>query len=135
MTQERIPTGLFYTEEHEWLRQDPNDDTLYIVGVTIYAQDALGELTYLELPEDGEEYESGDNFGIIESVKTFSDLYMPVSGTIEDFNAEALEEPTVINKDPYGEGWLVKIRVTPESFEAAKSKLMDSDQYDKHLDG
>jgi glycine cleavage system H protein len=124
MTQERIPTGLFYTEEHEWLRQDPNDDTLYIVGVTIYAQDALGE-----------EYESGDNFGIIESVKTFSDLYMPVSGTIEDFNAEALEEPTVINKDPYGEGWLVKIRVTPESFEAAKSKLMDSDQYDKHLDG
>jgi len=105
-----IPEGLFYTEEHEYLK--PTDqEGVYLVGVTDYAQGELGDVVYIELPEVGTTFEKMDPFGNIEAVKAVSDLYCPVAGEIVDVNAALDEDPAVVNSDPYGEGWIVKIKV------------------------
>ncbi len=120
-----IPEGLFYTEEHEYLKAT-DQEGVYLVGVTDYAQGELGDVVYIELPEVGTTFEKMDPFGNIEAVKAVSDLYCPVAGEIVDVNAALDEDPAVVNSDPYGEGWIVKIKVNePDQV----GSLLDPDAY------
>ena len=108
-----LPDNLKYTEEHEWVKIEENIAT---VGITDFAQGELGELVYVEVETVGEELEKGAVFGTVEAVKTTSDLYMPISGKIIEFNPNLDEsegdDPTLINSDPYGDGWIIKIEVS-----------------------
>jgi glycine cleavage system H protein len=103
-----FPENLKYTTEHEWL----DGSTPAVIGVTDVAADALGDVVYLELPAVGATVEAGAVVGEIESTKSVSELYSPVSGTITEVNTEAVENPEIVNKDPYGKGWLFKVEVT-----------------------
>jgi glycine cleavage system H protein len=103
-----LPENLKYTTEHEWL----DESTPAVIGVTDVAAEALGDVVYLELPEVGAAVEAGAVVGEIESTKSVSELYSPVSGTIAEVNAEAVENPEIVNQDPYGKGWLFKVEVT-----------------------
>jgi len=103
-----FPENLKYTTEHEWL----DGSTPAVIGVTDVAADALGDVVYLELPEVGATVEAGAVVGEIESTKSVSELYSPVSGTITEVNTEAVDNPEIVNKDPYGKGWLFKVEVT-----------------------
>ena len=123
-----IPEGLFYSEEDEWIRVK---DSEAVIGVTDYAQDSLSDIVYVELPDVGDSYSSGDTFGIVESVKAAGDLFMPVSGEVSAVNEGLIDAPEIINDDPYGEGWMVKIRLSDLS---ELGNLMDSDQYNKYCD-
>jgi glycine cleavage system H protein len=117
------PEDLKYTEEHEWARID---GTRLTIGITQYAQDALGDVVYVDLPATGTRVEAGQPFGEVESTKSVSDLYAPVTGTIIERN-EALESsPELVNSDPYGEGWMVVIEVEESS---AADGLMDAGDY------
>lgn len=123
MSDSAIPDGLSYTEEHEWVRDDGD---LIVVGITDFAQDQLGDVVYVDLPGPGSEVGKGQPFGEVESTKSVSDLFAPVTGTIEERN-EALEErPELINEDPYGEGWMVRMR---PSDRAELDALLDADGY------
>lgn len=125
-----LPTDLKYTKEHEWLRIDPEDETLAMIGITDFAQGELGEIVYVEIETVGEELEQDEVFGTVEAVKTTSDLFMPVSGTVEEFN-DALNEqegdnPGLINEAPYEAGWIVKIRLSDPT---QLDKLLDAEAY------
>jgi glycine cleavage system H protein len=123
------PSELRYTEEHEWARADGARVT---VGITAYAQDALGDVVYVDLPATGTRVEQGQPFGEVESTKSVSDLYAPMSGTIAERN-EALEsQPELVNSDPYGEGWLVRVRLADPG---ELDQLMDPEQYRAYLGG
>ncbi|HEU5086612.1 MAG TPA: glycine cleavage system protein GcvH, partial [Roseiflexaceae bacterium] len=102
------PNDLQYTKTHEWLRVEGEEAT---TGITDYAQDALGDVVYVDLPEVGMEFEAGAPFGAVESVKAASDLYMPAAGTITEVNSALLDSPELINSDPYGAGWMIKFTV------------------------
>ncbi|HUU29744.1 MAG TPA: glycine cleavage system protein GcvH [archaeon] len=102
-----IPDDLLYTEEHEWVRIE---DDLAVVGITDYAQSELGDIVFVELPEVGDEVIAAETFGTIEAVKTVSDLFSPVSGTVEEVNEALGDSPDLVNKDPYGDGWMIKIK-------------------------
>ena len=104
-----FPDNLKYTKEHEWIRLEGN--TAY-VGITDFAQSELGEIVYVDITTQGETIGKNETFGTIEAVKTVSDLFMPVSGTIEDVNEKLEEKPELVNQDPYGEGWLIQLSVT-----------------------
>ena len=120
-----IPEGFFYTEEHEYLKPT-DEDGIFVVGVTDYAQGELGDVVYIELPEVGSTFEKMDPFGNIEAVKAVSDLFCPLAGEIVDVNAGLDDDPAVVNSDPYGEGWIIKIRVqNPDSV----TDLMDAAAY------
>ena len=106
-----VPANLKYTKEHEWIRVEGNSA---FVGITDYAQSELGEIVFVEVETIGESLKEGDVFGTVEAVKTVSDLYLPVDGTILEFNEELESAPELVNDDPYGKGWMVKIRI-PES--------------------
>jgi glycine cleavage system H protein len=116
------PEELRYADSHEWVRVDGEMGT---IGITEYAQKQLGEIVYLELPEVGHVYNAGDEFGTVESVKAVSELYTPVSGEVVEVNKAAVVEPGIINDDPFGDGWLVKLKLSTD--EAAK--LMTAEQY------
>lgn len=118
-----IPQELKYTEDHEWVRIDGDVAT---VGITEFAQSELGDIVYVEIETEGETIKAEEVFGSIEAVKTVSDLFMPVSGEITEFN-EALEAaPEVVNSDPYGDGWMIKIKITdPSELDA----LLDATDY------
>ena len=119
------PSELKYTEEHEWARADGGRIT---VGITQYAQDALGDVVYVDLPATGTRVEQGQPFGEVESTKSVSDLYAPLSGTIVERN-EALEsQPELVNSDPYGEGWMVVIETEDPS---VVDGMMSAEDYDK----
>lgn len=109
-----FPDNLKYTEEHEWVRLE--EGKIAYVGITDFAQSELGELVYIEVESVGETLEKGDVFGTVEAVKTTSELYMPVSGKVIEFNPQLDEsegdDPTLVNKDPYGDGWIIKIEVS-----------------------
>ncbi len=107
-----IPTELRYTKEHEWVRAEGDIGT---VGITDYAQDQLGDIVYLDLPAAGATLAQAGNMGEIESVKAVSDLYAPVSGEVLEVNQSAIDEPEAVNKEPYGKGWLLKIRLSEAS--------------------
>src|SRR5215469_7372012 len=100
------PSDRRYTTEHEWIK--PEGD-LYVVGITAFAQDQLGDIVYVELPKVGDRLEAGQTFGVIESVKTASDLYAPVSGVVTEVNGELVDWPQAVNDDPYSRGWMLKI--------------------------
>ena len=107
-----VPDDLKYTKEHEWVRLTGNRA---VVGITDFAQDALGDVVYAEVPEEGTEITAGQPFGEVESTKSVSDVYAPLSGSILDRNDRLADEPEILNQDPYGEGWMVVIEVTDPS--------------------
>ena len=107
-----IPTELRYTKEHEWIRAEGDIGT---IGITDYAQDQLGDIVYLDLPAAGASLAQNDKLGEIESVKAVSDLYAPVSGEVLEVNQEAVDEPEAVNEEPYGKGWLIKVRLSNAS--------------------
>jgi glycine cleavage system H protein len=117
------PTDLRYTEQHEWVRDDGD---LVTVGITRYAQDQLGDVVYVDLPTAGAEVSVGEAFGEVESTKSVSDLYAPVTGVVVERNEDLDERPELVNLDPYGEGWLVTIRVADRD---VLGELLDADAY------
>ncbi len=119
----KTPADLKYTKNDEWVRIEGGAAT---VGITDYAQDQLNDIVYVELPDVGGEFAKGDSFGVVESVKAASDSYLPISGKIIEVNNKLRETPELINTDPYGEGWMVKIQVKDA---AEASDLMDAAAY------
>ena len=115
------PEDVRYTREHEWARQEGD---LVAIGITGYATDQLGDIVFVELPEGGRAVEAGKAFGVVEAVKTVSDLYAPVAGTIVEVNGALGDNPALVNQDPYGEGWMIKIR---PSDPAAFASLLTSE--------
>ena len=119
------PEGLFYTEEHEYLKKS-DDDGVYFLGVTDYAQGELGDVVFVELPSAGDKFDRAETFGTIEAVKAVSDLYCPVQGEITGVNESLDENPSLVNSDPYGDGWMIKLRIADEGDLA---NLLDADAY------
>jgi len=120
-----IPENLLYTKEHEWIRVE--GDTAW-VGLTDFAQEQLGDIVFFEVETEGEELELAETFGTVEAVKTVSDMFMPVSGTVEEFNPTLEDAPETVNKDPYGEGWIIKISMVNKS---ELDELLKPDEYKK----
>ncbi len=123
-----FPEELRYTREHEWALVEGNTVT---VGITDYAQDSLGDIVYLELPEEGTEVESHEPFGVIESVKAVSDLYAPVTGRVIEVNKDLVDQPEIINEDPYGEGWMIKIEMDDPS---ELDELLTAEEYRRFIE-
>ena len=121
------PDDRRYAESHEWVRVDGEIGT---VGITDHAQKQLGEIVYLELPEVGHMYDAGDEFGTVESVKAVSELFTPISGEVVEVNKAAVTEPGIINDDPFGDGWLIKLKL---STDVEIGKLMSADAYGEYV--
>lgn len=119
-----VPKSLKYSRSHEWVRQD---DELITVGITDHAQTMLGDLVYVELPEIENNFEAGQEVAVVESVKAAADVYCPISGEVVEINESLLENPQLINEDPYGKGWLMRIR----PFENDFKELISADEYSK----
>jgi len=115
------PKNLKYTKEHEWVDLETKK-----IGITQYAQEALGDVVFVELPEVGTELETGDSVGVVESVKAVSDIYSPVSGKVVAVNEELLDSPELINQDPYGKGWIWEMEIT-----GGEDELLDAGEYQK----
>ena len=124
-----LPGDLLYTTEHEWLRRE--DDGTVTVGITDHAQAALGDLVYVELPEVDQEIDAGGDMAVVESVKAASDVYAPIAGTVVAVNEDLADDPEKINADPYGDGWIVRLRPTGAINE---SELLSPDDYQALLD-
>ncbi len=125
-----IPEGLRYTTEHEYLRESDEPD-VYYVGITDYAQGELGDVVYVELPEPGDFFAPMETFGTIEAVKAVSDLYCPLGGEVVDINDALDDDPELVNSDPYGEGWMIRLRLDDP---AEVETLMDAASYGAHID-
>ena len=122
-----VPADLRYTAEHEWVLRT-GDDTVR-VGITDFAQDSLGDVVYLQLPEVGSVVGAGDAFGEVESTKSVSDLFAPLSATVVAVNGELEGNPGLVNSDPYGQGWLLDLRADGDTLEAGLAALLDADAY------
>ena len=123
-----IPADLRYTAEHEWVRRS-GDDTVR-VGITDFAQSALGDVVFVQLPDVGSEVTAGESFGEVESTKSVSDLFAPVSGTVSAVNGDLDDSPQLVNSDPYGAGWLLDVQVSDaDELEATISTLLDAEAY------
>jgi glycine cleavage system H protein len=123
-----IPPDLHYTAEHEWVRRT-GDDTVR-VGITDFAQSALGDVVFVQLPDVGAELTAGESFGEVESTKSVSDLYAPVSGKVSAVNTDLEGSPQLVNSDPYGAGWLLDVQVSDVAeVESAISSLLDAEAY------
>lgn len=118
-----IPENLKYTNEHEWIRVE--GDVAY-VGITDYAQEQLGDIVFVDIQAEGETLEAGETFGTIEVVKTISDLFMPVAGEVLEQNEALADQPELVNKDPYGEGWIIKVKPAAD---ADFDSLLDAEAY------
>jgi glycine cleavage system H protein len=123
-----IPADLKYTQDHEWVRVNGDVAT---VGVTDFAQGELGDVVFVEIETEGETLDKGETFGTVEAVKTVSDLFMPVGGEVAEFNEALADEPELVNKDPYGEGWMVKIKMSDVS---EAGELLSADDYQKMIE-
>lgn len=121
------PNNLKYTKEHEWIRTE--GDIAY-VGITWYAQKELGDIVFVEIETVGDALDAEDIFGTIEAVKTVSDLFMPVAGEILEVNPAIKDNPELVNKDPYGQGWMVKIKISDKS---QVDSLLSAEQYEAHI--
>jgi glycine cleavage system H protein len=117
-----IPEDLQYTNSHEWVRIEGDTAT---IGITDHAQDELGDIVFVELPDEGATFDAGESFGTVESVKAVSDLYAPVGGEVVEVNSALEDAPENINEDPYGEGWFIKLRITDEA------DLLSPEEYEK----
>ena len=120
----QVPEALLYTKDHEWIQL--HEDNTATVGITDYAQESLGDITFVEFPSAGESFNRGDTFGVVESVKAASDLYMPLDAEVLEVNDDVDSEPELLNSDPYQQGWLLKIRPTDSSQVEA---LLKADTY------
>lgn len=118
-----IPDNLKYTKDHEWIKVD-GDEAL--IGITEFAQKELGDIVFIEVETEGESLDAGEAFGTIEAVKTVSDMFMPVNGEVLEFNEELEANPEIVNKDPYGEGWIIKIKISDP---AELDTLLEADAY------
>ena len=118
-----VPAELKYTKEHEWIRVEGEEA---VVGITDYAQSQLGDIVFVECETVGDALEAGETVGTVEAVKTVSDLYLPVAGEVLEFNEELEGEPELVNKDPYGRGWIVKIKISDET---ELDGLLNADAY------
>jgi len=118
-----IPENLKYTKDHEWIKVDGDTVT---VGITDYAQGELGDIVFVEIETEGENLEKEEVFGTVEAVKTVSDIFMPVSGEVVEVNTKLEDSPEVVNKDPYGEGWLIKVKLSDKS---EIDDLLDASKY------
>ena len=119
-----VPGDLQYTKSHEWVRTEGDTAT---IGITDHAQDELGDVVFVELPDEGTTLDAGESFGTVESVKAVSDLYTPVGGEVVEVNSALNDAPEKINEDPYGEGWIVKLRTSGEA------ELLSAEGYEKVL--
>ena len=122
-----IPADLYYTEEHEWVKRT-GDDTVR-VGITDYAQSALGDVVFVQLPDVGTDVTAGESFGEVESTKSVSDLYAPVSAKVAAVNGDLEANPQLVNSDPYGEGWLVDLQLEAAAVDDSLRGLLDADGY------
>jgi len=122
----QVPDGLRYTQDHEWLRVDGDEA---VVGITEYAATELGDVVFVELPAPGRSFELAQSFGVIESVKTASDLYAPASGEVIAVNDALADRPELVNSDPYGAGWMIRVRLKDPAAIAASDGLMDATAY------
>ena len=121
-----VPEELQYTKSHEWVRTEGDTAT---IGITDHAQEELGDIVYVELPEHGATFDAGDSFGTVESVKAVSDLYTPVGGEVVEVNQALSDNPEKINEDPYGDGWIVKLSVSDEG-----TDLLSASDYEQLLE-
>jgi glycine cleavage system H protein len=120
-----VPTDLLYTQEHEYVK---GDGDVVTVGITDYAQGELGDVVYVELPKVGATFGAHDVFGTVDAVKAVSELFSPLAGEVIEVNSRLDGEPALVNSDPYGDGWMIKLRVTGD-----RSTLMDASAYGKHI--
>lgn len=123
-----FPKDLKYTKEHEWVKVEGNIAT---VGITDYAQDSLGDVVYVELPQEGASVTKNEPFGVVESVKAVSDLYSPLTGNVAEVNDAIVDSPEAINEDPYGDAWLIKVEVGSEG---ELGDLLSADEYQKFIE-
>ena len=121
------PSDMKYSSEHEWVRVDGD---FVDIGVTVFAQDSLGDVVFINLPNIGTDLEQFVKFGEIESVKAVSDLFSPIAGKVVEVNQEAIDNPAVVNEDPYGKGWLIKVKISDT---AQLDNLMDAESYESTL--
>ena len=124
----KIPAELKYTEDHEWIRVERDSA---IVGITDFAQGELGDVVFVEIETEGEELDKGETFGTVEAVKTVSDLFMPVDGVVSEVNEALADEPELVNKDPYGKGWMIKIKISDQS---ELENLLSAEDYKKMIE-
>ncbi len=124
----KIPENLKYTQDHEWVLVDGDIAT---VGITEFAQGELGDIVFVEIETEGESLEKGEIFGTVEAVKTVSDLFMPVSGEVIEVNEGLADNPEIVNKDPYGDGWMIKVKIANEG---ELSGLLSAEEYKKMIE-
>ncbi len=124
----KIPADLKYTQDHEWIRVEGETA---IVGITDFAQGELGDVVFVEIETEGEELDKGETFGTVEAVKTVSDLFMPVGGKVLEVNEALADEPELVNKDPFGNGWMIKIQIKDT---AEIDGLLSADDYQKMIE-
>jgi|Deesub1362B_J571_1020462.scaffolds.fasta_scaffold00001_421 glycine cleavage system H protein len=124
------PNDYYYSQDHEWVKVE--DGQIGVVGITDFAQKQLGDVVYVELPEVGTKLEFHQTLGVVESVKAVSDIYSPISGEVIEVNQSLNENPELINEDPHGKGWIVKIKIKDES---ELQKLMSATEYEKYIEG
>ncbi|WP_123538694.1 glycine cleavage system protein GcvH [Halosimplex salinum] len=122
-----VPDDLRFLDSHEWARVD--DDTARI-GISDFAQDELGDVVFVDLPDEGEAVAAGEDFGVVESIKAVSDVYAPVSGTVTAVNDDLVDAPELINEDPYGDGWLIEVEVSDD---AELDDLLSPDEYGEQI--
>ena len=123
-----FPKDLKYTKEHEWVRVEGKT---VVVGITDYAQDSLGDVVYVELPQEGASVTKHEPFGVVESVKAVSDLYSPVSGSVTEVNDAIIDSPEAINEDPYGDAWMIKVEIAGAG---ELDDLLTADEYQKFIE-
>ena len=122
-----VPEGLYYSKDHEWLRVEGETGT---VGITDHAQNSLGDVVYVELPKPGESFAAHDTFGSVESVKAVSELFLPVAGEVTEVNESLTDEPEKVNTDPYGEGWMLRVRL---SNRGEVDSLLSAAEYEDYI--
>ncbi len=123
-----FPKDLKYTKEHEWVREE---GSVVVVGITDYAQDSLGDVVYVELPQEGGSVTKDEPFGVVESVKAVSDLYSPVTGNVVEVNDAIIDSPEVINDDPYGDAWMIKVELSNAE---ELNDLLSAEEYQKYIE-
>ena len=124
-----FPEELKYSKTHQWVRLEGENEV--VIGISDYAQQELGDIVYLELPEEGDVVEKDSAFGVIESTKATEDLYSPVSGTVIEVNTPLIDSPEVINEDPYGDGWMIRVEIDDQS---ELDDLMSAEDYMKYIE-
>ena len=122
-----VPANLKYSNDHEWCRVEGD---IAVIGITDFAQSQLGDIVFVDIPTEGETLAAGEVFGSIEAVKTVSDVFLPVGGEVVEFNEAVDADPALVNKDPYGEGWMVKVRMSDP---AEYDNLLTAEQYDEFI--